>query len=57
MKQTMSMKEFCKEWRTEIDYRIKQVSGRGVANNREREEWIMNDEPLYALAKACGVKV
>ena len=55
-KKTTTMKAFLKEWRREIDYRIRQVSGKGVANNRERMEWIMNDEHLYNFAKACGVK-
>lgn len=67
----MRMKDFIKENRVDIDalinsvvYRYDGRGGRGVIpdppptrNDREREEWIKNDEGLYRWARREGVRI
>jgi hypothetical protein len=67
----MTMKSFIQEHRQEIDQAINSVvyrydgnGGRGRIpepppkhNDRERREWIMNEEGLYNWAKSEGVRV
>ena len=57
----MRMREFVKQNRAEIDAHIVKVQDRpgmyGPTNDKEREEWVMNDEPLYRWAQRAGVPV
>jgi hypothetical protein len=57
----MTMRQFIRENREEIDKTIDHIvedyyQTYGRKNNRERELWINNHEPLYLLAKSKGVK-
>jgi len=53
------MRDFIKENREEIDQSIKRVSGvSGLRlNDKDRQEWIANDEGLYNWAMSEGVNV
>ena len=53
----MTMREFIKENKEEIDSAIKSVCDNCRLNNDERRLWIMNDEGLYRWARSCGVRV
>jgi len=53
----MTLAEFIKENKTEIDTAIKSVCSNCELNNRERRLWILNDEGLYSWAKSEGVKI
>ncbi len=67
----MTMQEFIKQNRTELDqaingaiYRYDGNGGRGTIptpapthNDKERREWIMNDEGLYRWARSEGVRI
>jgi len=53
----LSMRDFIKENRTEIDEHIKAACSNCRLNNSEREDWIRNDEVLYFWARRSGVKV
>ncbi len=53
----MTMREFIKENREEIDECIRRVCDNCRLNDEERKEWIANDEGLYMWAKGEGVKV
>ena len=52
----MTLTEFIKEYKKEIDDAIHRVSDVRL-NDRERRLWILNDEGLYRWAKSCGVKI
>jgi hypothetical protein len=66
----MRLREFVRQNRAEIDrlingvlYRHDGRGGRGVIpdpppkrNDNERQQWIMNDEGLYAWARGEGVR-
>jgi len=47
----MRLREFIKENRQEIDRCIKSVCSNCKLNDKERADWIMNDEGLYNWAK------
>ena len=53
----MSMRQFIKENKTELDAAIHRVVPGASLNNEEREQWIMNDEGLYTWARSCGVSI
>lgn len=52
----MTLKQFIKENKTELDACIKRVSNVRL-NNSDREEWVLNDESLYNWAKSEGVRL
>jgi hypothetical protein len=59
MNKTMTLTNFIKENRTEIDAaieRIVPVPNVGK-NDEERRLWILNDEELYRWARRNGVKI
>jgi hypothetical protein len=59
----MTMRAFIQQNREELDrcvwnftaHRYRQPQK--LTNDRERQEWIMNDEGLYLWAKREGVKI
>lgn len=55
----MTLKEFIKSYRTDIDAHIKSVIGcePRYKNDEERRQWILNDEGLYRWARSEGVKI
>jgi aromatic ring-cleaving dioxygenase len=52
----MTLTEFIKENKQEIDACIKKVVRNCKLDNQERRLWILNDEGLYTWAKSEGVK-
>ena len=54
-----SMRDFIKENRADIDRAIKSIPGLKdySLNDKERRDFIANDEGLYLWAKAEGVRV
>lgn len=53
----MTMREFIKRNRTEIDTAIRRVCPNVRLNDSERRLWILNDEGLYLWARWEGVRV
>ncbi len=53
----MSLREFIRENRAELDACIRGAGARGTLNNEDREDWIMNDEGLYLWAQSAGCKI
>lgn len=53
----MTLKNFIKENREELDRCIKSTCPNCRLNNEERRLWILNDEGLYRWAKSCGVRI
>jgi len=67
----MRIRDFIKQNRREIDqciwsvmYRYDGKGGRGTIpdeplklTNKDRHEWILNEESLYRWARSCGVKI
>ena len=53
----MTMKQFIKENRTEIDATIRASSENARIDDNERRLWILNDYSLYTWARSCGVKI
>ncbi len=53
----MTMREFIKQNKVELDQAIKNVVPNNRLNNEERQLWILNDESLYRWAKNEGVKI
>jgi hypothetical protein len=55
-KKTKTMSAFIKEHRALVDSVAASVSGtRERLNDEDREEWVLNDTGLYALAQQEGV--
>ena len=52
----MTLKEFIRQNKSEIDEAIKRVVPCGRLNDEERRQWILNDEGLYNWARHCGWK-
>ena len=52
----MTLAEFIKQNKEEIDKAIKRVCPNCQLNDSERKMWIRNDEGLYNWAKGEGVK-
>jgi len=53
----MTLREFIKENKEELDKAIKKVVPNVRLNNEERRLWILNDEGLYRWARSKGVKI
>lgn len=53
----MTMREFIKTNRAEIDKAIKKRLPDYRLNDQDRRDWIMNDESLYSWARSEGVRV
>jgi len=53
----MTLKEFIKRNKTDIDESIKQACPNARLNYSERRDWIMNDEGLYRWAQSEGVRI
>ena len=53
----MTLKEFIKENKDEIDNCILRVCPNCSMNNNERRLWVLNDESLYNWARSEGVKI
>ena len=53
----MTMRDFIKENREELDECIKRVCPNCRLNNEERRLWILNDEGLYRWARSEGVRI
>lgn len=52
----MSLTQFIKENKAEIDAAIKRVVPNAKLNDSERRNWILNDEYLYNWARRKGVR-
>lgn len=53
----MTLKQFIKENRKELDECIQRVAPGSPRNDNERRLWILNDEGLYRWARSYGVKI
>jgi hypothetical protein len=53
----MTLAEFIRENKTEIDRAIKSACNNCKLNNEERRLWILNDEGLYSWARSEGVRI
>ena len=53
----MTMREFIKENKQDIDEAIKRVCPNCRLNDPERRMWILNDEGLYNWARSSGVRI
>jgi hypothetical protein len=53
----MTLKQFIKDNKAEIDAAIKRVCDNCRLNDRERRLWIANDEGLYNWARSEGVRI
>jgi hypothetical protein len=57
----MRMRDFIKKYRKEIDDTIAEQCGNPARfikiTNEDREQWVLNNEYLYDLARREGVKV
>jgi len=51
-----SLQSFIKEHRVELDEVIHKVVNISL-NDKERSQWILNDEGLYNWARAEGVRI
>ena len=52
----MTLTQFIKDNRDEIDQAIKRIVPNASINDAERRMWILNDEGLYNWARRSGVK-
>jgi hypothetical protein len=58
----MTLREFIRENRNELDRAIARAMGRTVEelpyrNDEERRLWVLNDEGLYNWARSEGVRI
>ena len=53
----MTMRDFIKENKAEIDAGIRRVVPDARLNDAERRLWIQNDEGLYNWARSEGVRI
>jgi hypothetical protein len=53
----MTLRNFIKENKEEIDQCIKNVVPNASLNYEERRMWILNDEGLYRWARSNGVRI
>ena len=53
----MTIKDFIKENRQELDECIQRACPGAPKNDNERRLWILNDEGLYNWARSEGVRI
>jgi len=53
----MTIRQFIKENRNEIDAAIRRICNNCRLTNSERHLWILNDEGLYRWARSQGVRI
>ena len=53
----MTLREFIKQNRQELDTCIKRVVPNVRLNDEERRLWVLNDEGIYNWARSEGVKI
>lgn len=53
----MTLRNFIKENRQELDRCIQGVCPGAPRNDEERRQWILNDEGLYHWARSSGVRI
>ena len=53
----MTLKEFIRQNRKEIDKSVQKMCLGTYKNDEERRLWILNDEGLYNWARSEGVKI
>ena len=53
----MTLKQFIRENRKEIDTAIKRVCDNCKLNDRERRLWVLNDVGLYNWVRSEGVRI
>ncbi len=53
----MTLKDFIKNNKVELDACIHRVVPDYKLNNDERRQWILNDDGLYRWARSEGVKI
>lgn len=56
----MTLQQFIKDNRKELDQAIARAIGRDenpYPNDKERKDWILNDEGLYRWARSEGVRI
>jgi hypothetical protein len=53
----MSIREFIRKNREELDRCIRSVCDNCRLNDEERRLWILNDEGLYQWARSEGVRI
>lgn len=53
----MTLKQFIRENRDEIDRCVRSVVPSARMNDEERRLWILNDEGLYRWARSEGVRI
>jgi hypothetical protein len=53
----ISLREFLREHREELDEAIQRVAPGAPRNDYEREMWVRNDEGLYNWARSEGVRL
>ena len=54
---TMTLREFIKTNKEELDACIRRVCPNKKLNNEERRLWILNDEGIYRWARCSGVRI
>jgi len=54
---TMTMAQFIKQHREQLDREIHQRVPNLKLTNEERRLWVLNDEGLYRWARSEGVKI
>ncbi len=53
----MTLREFIKDNRQELDEAIRRVVPNAQIDNEERRQWVLNDEGLYNWARSEGVEI
>lgn len=53
----MTLREFIKVYKAEIDEAVRRVVPDNRMNDEERRLWVLNDEGLYLWARSEGVKI
>lgn len=53
----MTLRAFIREHRAELDAAIRVAGHRGTLNDKDRGDWIANDEGLYNWARSEGVRI
>ncbi len=53
----MTMQQFIKDNRAELDEAIQSVAPGAPKNDEERRLWVLNDEGLYWWARMEGVRI